>query len=262
MKLQNFEIVGLHNQFAKTEAGQKLKNNIRYQRYKPADWDNRKWEKLLGADVNNLEHNRLTFGLVRVFLKHLNDQLTERETKILLTAALIHDYPEHDKGDVTWGDKTNEDEEHEHHVLEQIMAQHFQDQDPKLKQEICDTIKHKHPKLGPIFDAIETIGYIRTALRANQICTEKDLNPAERQQLEWLIYDVMSNQTPRILDHSAHYAPVRLYLICNRQRISKVLRTLKPETSLMYPEEKQAMMAQRAEKALPDWQNRGFHFPN
>jgi len=60
----------------------------------------------LGADVNNLTHLTLTYGLARSFVLHQEEAdpnfLTNQEKETLLTAALIHDWAEAIVGDLSW----------------------------------------------------------------------------------------------------------------------------------------------------------------
>ncbi len=59
------DFLDIHLSFAETIHGQKLAENVRYERYKPDDVTNQRWVELLGADVNNLTHLTLTYGLTR-----------------------------------------------------------------------------------------------------------------------------------------------------------------------------------------------------
>jgi hypothetical protein len=65
------EFLGIHQSFAATELGAKLAANVRYAIYKPTEVTNERWEALLGADVNNLAHLSLTYGLAKSMVENL-----------------------------------------------------------------------------------------------------------------------------------------------------------------------------------------------
>ncbi|HMI09772.1 MAG TPA: hypothetical protein VK497_05260 [Candidatus Saccharimonadales bacterium] len=86
------------------------------------------------------------------------------------------------------------DEDQEQAAFEQNVTQFYQGKDFELVDQARREIVFDHEsKLGELLNAIERIGYLRTALRAHEILQigVSDFELAEG--LEWLVFDVLSN---------------------------------------------------------------------
>lgn len=245
----------IHRDFSSTEFGHKLADNIRYERYKPDITTNQEWEKILGVDVNNLKHLKLSYGLARQFIRYstetpsisINKDLSEealntKEQEDLLLAAIVHDWAEAIVGDTSYDLKSKIQEDKEYEELKKMTHGMFNEGDDELLNRIhfvIDTvIKDTNTKLGKMFNAIERIGYLRTALRSWR--ESKQAEPALELQkgLHWLTSNVLSGQITKLLEYSKIYNPVKVFLKENRELINDAFNNLPDEVFKNYkPEE-------------------------
>ncbi len=198
MRLGHEEVYGIHKDFSETNFGKKLLGNVRYDKYRPSHVTEDEWVRLLGADVNNLTHMPLTYGLARAFIGKARemqpDLLDDSEEKILLISALIHDWAESITSDISYGDKTAINDSDEVFAFEQNLTAFYEGEDFELVDKARREVVFNHDsKLGEIFNAIERVGYLRTALRASDILQNEVEDELLRQGFEWLVFDVMSN---------------------------------------------------------------------
>lgn len=210
-------LIDIHNSFALTDSGRALSEMVRYEKYKSADITNDEWVKLLGSDVNNLSHLHLTYGLTRAFIKNAAltqpDFLNEEEQKVLQVAALIHDWAEAIVGDISYDDKTADDVDAEQAAFEANVAAFYKgDAEDIIHIARTEVIFNKDSKLGQIFNAIERVGYLRTALRASGHLINGTAPSSAQSGLTWLVANVLSNQTTALIEHSATLKPVEEYL--------------------------------------------------
>ncbi len=175
--LEELKFDQIYRDFSETEYGETLAGNIRYGRYKPESVTNEEWELLLGPDVNNLKHLHLTYELTRQFVRDLKETLTDQEKEDLLLTAIVHDWAEAIVGDHTYDLKTADIETQELVEIKKMTAGMYGEDNESLVQRIhivTDTIlKDTDSKLGKMFNAVERVGYLRTALRAWRAQTEK-----------------------------------------------------------------------------------------
>ena len=231
------EVYEIHRSFSDTEFGDKLADNVRYDKYRPDHILKKEWTELLGADVNNLTHMPLTYGLARAFINHTrvhqSDLMNESEEKLLLIAALSHDWAESITTDISFGDKTVLDDEEEQAAFERYLVSFYQGKDFELVDQARREIVFDHDsKLGEILNAIERIGYLRTALRADQLLRNGVGDSELQQGLQWLVFDVLSNlqskeapdQPPRLLELRKYY-PVAAYIESLKDRIEAAFDT-------------------------------------
>ncbi|MDX9971090.1 MAG: HD domain-containing protein [Candidatus Gracilibacteria bacterium] len=106
-------IMEIFQNFCNSDDGKILNSQVRYERYKPTTVSNERWIKILGADVNNLNHMRLTYGLTRIFLEKQKGKFSNDEVNILLLTSIIHDIAEAKIGDISYDQKTDSDENEE-----------------------------------------------------------------------------------------------------------------------------------------------------
>ena len=214
----------IHNKFSQTPEGKKLANKTRWSRYQN-DLTKNEWQDLLGYDVNNLEHARLTYGITYLFIKNTNNsdskiKFTPEEEKLLLLTAMIHDYPEGftKKGDVTYELKTDQDEDGELEFISQIFVNTLGQENISISKEIKDILKNKDTKLGQAFNVVENIGYMRTGLIAWK--KSKTTEESVSSNLVWLTSNTLSNIIPKITRQSFEYPPVADFLKRNQSLIS------------------------------------------
>jgi len=188
ISLNRLEIgpIELNRLFSESEYGKKLGSGTRFGFFKPQATTNEEWEKILGVDVNNLKHLRLSYGLARAFTKYSENlpeswvgeipedaRFNDEERADLELAAIIHDWGESITGDITYDHKSLEDSEKESEAFKEILTQVFADRlTPELTRKIehllSDVIlpKEHNSKLSRAFNAIERAGYFRTAIRS------------------------------------------------------------------------------------------------
>lgn len=231
MQAPHSEVYEIHRSFSETTFGDKLSQNVRYDKYRPKHISKETWTELLGADVNNLTHMPLTYGIARAFIhqarEHQPELLDESEEKLLLVAAISHDWAESITTDISYSDKTSLDNDEEQTIFEQNVAQFYQGEDFELvDQARCEIVFDHESKLGELLNAVERIGYLRTALRANDILKSGVTDPELKHGLEWLIFDVLSNLQPKdnleaepTLLQLRKFSPVAAYLIAVEDRI-------------------------------------------
>lgn len=250
----------IHTDFSQTREGQRLKENVRYPRYR-GNLSNEEWQKLLGkADLNNLDHNRYTYFIAGIFIKDLNNseseiKVDEKEEEIIKIAAELHDWPEGftKNGDVCYENKTKTDEDNEMRVIEKILREMFPKNQNK-REEIRTTLDDKKSKLGKIFNAIENIGYIKTATTAWKRKTSVDEKMAIN--LTWLTENVLSNTIDNLINHSQDYPPFRKFIENKKEIISEAFNNI-PESNFdnYVPEEREKakFKFERAVKKWNDW---------
>lgn len=252
--------------FASSELGQKLAGEIRYSRYKPDSIDNSQWERLLGADVNNLKHLSVTYGLTIAFLNHCNKtvaqdseiQFSQEEQEVLLLLAVCHDWAEAVVGDTMFDLKTDHERDKEDSILTQmIMNLTNNHPDKKLLDQgkrVIAVIQNEVPKLGRAFNAIERLGYLRTGLRAWQL----SLNlPGDSEDLAlhlaWLTNNVLFNQTEALIAYSNTYPPVETYLKSHADIISNAFENI-PDSSFDYYGEESEQQRAKFKNAKSAWE--------
>jgi hypothetical protein len=254
-------LFAIHQAFAETEEGAKIAADVRYERYKPAEVSNQRWEELLGADVNMLTHMPLTYGLTRSMIRHLREDrpgyLTPHEEVVEQVAALIHDRGEAftTKGDITFSDKTDEDHTEEMAQLKTYLENsYFEDEgDAKtLIMEALEVVKNPNTKLGQVFNTVERIGYVRTALRAAEHI-HNGTAPDCEDGLRWIVADVFGNQLKVLLSRIPEHPPIRTYLENQARAITGAFMTAKTETFANYPEHQQQPKVDAFNAAYREW---------
>lgn len=239
----------IYRAFSETDHSQEMAEIVRYERYNLEGMPAEQWVQLLGKDVNGLTHLKLTEGLTESFIRHTNelqpDLLSGNEPALLKTAASTHDWGERFTGDITCSDKTDEDETEE---KGQVMA-HIEelyegnaDEAKELIREALGTIVFsdgENEKLKRIFNAIERVGYVRTALRAAHQIREGGLSPTCEAGLRWLIADVFANHIAKLDEYADNYAAVDLYLTNQHEAISEAFKLVGHEEFFNYEDETQ-----------------------
>lgn len=216
---QAYQFTDLHRLFANTVYGQALAPRVRFGRYRPEGVSEEEWQTALGADVNNLEHMRLTYGLTRQFIKYQNmygeDVLNREDQEDLLLAAISHDWGEAVVGDVMFDLKTQKIETDESSAIRNIIHEMFGnggDELPaRVEQVICEVVENRDTRLGQMFRVIERLGYLRTGLNAFELSREVE-DPEFKTGLEWASSNVLLNQIPSLVKVADQYPAVYLFL--------------------------------------------------
>lgn len=217
------------------------------------------WRGLLGADVNNLEHLRLTYGLTRAFLRSAraiaaDDDLgpahlrfTDEEERQLLFTAIVHDWGEAIVGDISYDQKTDDQEAQEWSVLGELTK----DFGPVAGVRTGEILKDTGSKLGRSFNVVERIGYLRTGLRAWRLSAETD-DPTLASHLRWLTQNVLMNQIPALCELAADYPMVAAGLARDGYTISDAFREI-DDTVLAKYDEGAELAAESHRRARLTW---------
>lgn len=248
--------------FADSKYGAKLKGELRYDRYRPPALPKDEWQKLLGADVNNLKHLDLTYGLARQFLIHLQnsgkEKLSGEERETILLAAIIHDWGEAIIGDITYEKKTRSDEENEYRQIAGIINDIFLKDHPQLASQLNGALSRviieEGSKLGKIFGAIERVGFYRTALKAWQDSQNAFGDADLKLRLEWLTQNVFSNITTDMTADAEAYPPVDTFLEKNGEIINWAFQNMPSDIYEFYPPEEKERRVKEFQRAKQAWE--------
>jgi hypothetical protein len=261
IQLANGEITlhEMHNRFAQTEFGQRLQQNVRFERFKPAHVSNEEWQRLLGMDVNNYDHMKMTTQVVQHFLQSCREdpfyrergkaQFTaEDESKILVTGQL-HDLIEGMEGfrDISFDLKTTKDEDDELGKMTEFIpsAAAYLCDDPEdqavLTQKLLavpEILRDRTSVCGQAFNAIERLGYMRTGYRAWQV-GQRISDEVTASHLQWITSNVLANQTETVLAYAAKYHAVKVFLRERNHGISEAFTTMPASVFSLYGKDEQ-----------------------
>ncbi|HEY8992553.1 MAG TPA: adenylyltransferase/cytidyltransferase family protein [Candidatus Microsaccharimonas sp.] len=223
--------------FSDSDYGQSLAGKPRWDRQRPEHVADNEWIELLGRDADNLEHMRLTYQMTNLFIKFDDGSLNinSEEADLLRVAAMTHDMGKSSDqegtigGDINYELKTSTQTENERQLFSKIFDELAPGTDVKTKFIIESIIFKRESKLGLIFDAIEKLGYIRTAKNAFEQSKQTD-DAVLKSNLQWLSAGVLANQTIPLMEYSANYTPVRKYLQYIAPFIDEAFSTINPQT--------------------------------
>lgn len=244
----------IHNEFAQSEEGEILKNNVRFARFQPIGMSNGEWVSLLGADSNNLHHLLLSLYLAKNFLKYQSEErpFSKEEAEILCLAALTHDWAEAVVGDTNYEYKSPGTDNEEKFVYRTMLFDKLGDKlDIDVLERVFETAMETRSKLGRAFSAIESVGYTRTSLNAWDV--SKKVNGRVSEAMKWLSSNVLGNKTQLLLQQAKIYHPVRMFVQGSRERISEVFQDTTPSMFLRYPERERRSQYTKYIQALQAW---------
>jgi hypothetical protein len=222
------QVVDAYNDFAATDYGRELASNVRFSRYNIGGLSNAAWTDMLGADVNNLTHMKLSFGCAGSYIRHFEtaepDTFSADDQIRVKLAQGIHDCGESIITDITYHDKTVDDEKEEENAFMTHLQLFFPHSSDEQLDFIADTalelVFNPESRLGTHHNLIERTNYLRTALRAAKEARQ-NRSPLIREGLRWLIADVLSGQ-PDFLVSRMHLAPpVRAQLVARQHEITR-----------------------------------------
>lgn len=249
------EVATLRSAFDASPYGETLRGNLRYARFKPTDLDSQEWERLLGADVNNNRHLLLTRYIARRFVERcMHDpfvredpsspaHFSQSETLTLEATSITHDWGEALEGDISFDQKTVEHERREEQALRHIVDSVLSSNELRhlriptqllyttiVKKDAPSELKNE--KLASAFAAIETLGYMRTGVRAGLYgigVLNKDgvtLDDTLQHHLRSLSGNVLGNQTHKLISDARHYPATRAFLLAHHETIDAIFGLL------------------------------------
>ncbi|HEY1064040.1 MAG TPA: hypothetical protein VGE30_01945 [Candidatus Saccharimonadales bacterium] len=240
VQVTDAEIAASHAAFSDTEHGQRLAADVRFGRYRPVHVSKEDWVLLLGADVNNLHHMSLTRGLARDFIRTTNKlepgRISPADAALLEVSAMVHDRAESITGDITFSLKTAHDEIREQKAFRTYLP-HFGDSSPGVRMLIERAVDeviwdHESP-CGQMLNAVENVGYMRTALRAGRLVAEQSTAYYVDRGLRWLGVDVLISTPPRLREYAQIFPAVGQYVDAKQDDISSMYRLLEDERNFL-----------------------------
>jgi hypothetical protein len=263
----------IHELFAGSSFGHSLGQNVRFERYKPVGYSNKDWMKLLGADVNNLQHMPLTLRISHGFLQYCEiptekqfpnpaDYTFTLDEKVdIQLAAIIHDWGEAVVGDILFDQKTAEHEIKEgvaiRSILEKLLHSrrnlHY-----RAERVISNVVENKNSHEGRAFNAIERIGYMRTGLRAYEQSIRFSSDLELQNALQWCANNVLFNQIPALIGYAQIYPPVDTYLSRKAERITEAF-TIPDSILNNYQGDEQVKNRNKYVCAIEAWQSSDYY---
>lgn len=230
-----------HTLFSSSEYGQSLAGRPRWDMQRPEHVSVEEWQYILGRDADNLDHMLLTHNITDRFLSwddgSLNTNDVERD--ILRMAAICHDWGESINpttgigGDINFEHKTHQNTLDEIETFRKVFTDIFGEVDVKTKHLIEAAVFKKDSKLGMIFDAIERVGYLRTAIIAHNASKKTD-DEVLKGNLEWLAAGTLSNQVVSLMEYAADYTPVKEYLDAAAPLINEMFDSIDPDVFISH----------------------------
>lgn len=245
--------------FQKPEVRKQLRSNIRYNRYR-VDETPERFANLLGDDIRFVSHPGVTYNLTERFIYSQNSSLgnvepiSTNEAATLLTASIIHDWGEikldgHGHGDITFDQHTRVHDEEENSIFDNITSW-ISDEDDRilLRNAYNEIVLDKTSKLGRMFNAIERVGYLNTAMRAYTGRSGERIK-------NWhgLVGNVLSNQITSLLLYSKEYPYVRQILEQNALLISQAFDDVPQQEILEANDGKSSYRKELFELAASAW---------
>jgi hypothetical protein len=203
-----------------------LSSTLRYERYMVNETPEQ-WIDLLGPDVCLLTHANTTEEITKKFIIYNAKnglQITSDEKEKMLIAPLIHDWGEiiidgEGIGDITFEKKNAQHETVEISIFKKVIS--------SVKEKLVadqllsiylDVVMKENQKLGMMFNAIERLGYMQTAIIAYN-----GKNGGYIKNWKGLVGNVLSYQIITLLEYSKDYPYVSYFLTKNKNKITNML---------------------------------------
>ena len=207
-----------------------LLDTLRYDRFRVTETPGQ-WELLLGPDVVLLTHPKVVAQIAEDFVSYEGVTLTDEEQTLFSTAPWIHDLGEliiesDGIGDVSFDQKTDAHEKKEILIFDAVLNAIPNSATKRLiKRAYQDVVIDRHSELGRMFNVVERIGYLLTAVRAY-----KGVDGNRIQNWKGLVGNVLSNQIMPLLNYASEFAYVSYVLFeDNRQAINSMFEETQGE---------------------------------
>jgi hypothetical protein len=238
----------VYGMFAESTWGQKLAVSSRWGRFKPMHMPSGEWQGLLGVDVNNLKHMKLSYGHTRWFLNGCETptpvwqgdvpeeaKFSLQEKQLLLLVPVFHDIAEAVNGDIPYPDKNTLDDELEVYYLHSIakaVAVHNPDLLCVLEKGIDTILRDTTSKLGEAFRTIEIFGYHCTAIHAwrRSILSDMAHAPEVKRSLRGIALSVHTHNLNNLILRARIYPPILKHLTENAEIIDTIYK-MAPSTA-------------------------------
>lgn len=221
----------IDRRYGESELGMELVKRTRFDKLRMPHTSADQWVQLLGADVNNYRHMRLTLGLAKSFLRRLDwENLTVEDLEVLMLAATTHDWAEAITFDIDYDKKGQNEEELEKDLLAGLLHEFIpEDKASKAPRapRVLETLYERDSKLWLLFNLVEKIGYVRTGINAYRRSHRAQGEQAER--LTFMGKMTVANHAHFLLEHSERF-PALLGFFHGREHIfEEILEAAQPE---------------------------------
>jgi hypothetical protein len=226
----------INRRFEKTEHGKKLSDSVRWGPMKTDKVSNAEWCRLLGADVNNFHHNRLTYGLTRAFLAKIShENLSGQDLEVILLTAITHDWAEAVLGDTPYDKKGLSNEEQERVILSDMLYEYLPEdvgsQNSRVP-EVLATLYDRNAKLWKLFNIVEKLGYIRTGL--NAFDRRHHYQGEQSERLAFMGKKVVANHVDTMFANAEQYPVLLDYLRLRMPLFERIMSESKFEDFQKY----------------------------
>lgn len=199
---------------------------------------NREWVNFLGPDVSGLTHPSVVAEIAQEFMDYNASHgivLSTEEQTLFLTAAWDHDWGEliidgEGVGDVDFEQKTQTHERVEMRIfyllLEQIPEGKAKD---TIQRAYTEVAFNRESRLGRMFNAVERIGYLQTAINAaeGKVCQlDGRIENVRIAQWRGMAGSVLSNALETLLEYRKEYPYVKKILQERKNTISWMFETI------------------------------------
>jgi len=205
---------------------EELSKRTRFGRFQLEEVPNDLWERILGYDVNNYKHQKLVDKITCIFLKNCDVELDEFEFALMRVLARTHDLGEYAVGDIALPHKTEGDEieelKHFQRIFLDILTPVMGPNSVILLYNISLIMKGVNEKLANMFNTIETIGYIRTAITAWE--KKNDIPVIElTENLDSLAREVIKTSLNVLIERIDDYPNISIILQEHNETIQEIL---------------------------------------
>ncbi len=230
----------LYQLLKSTHYGSILAQHIRFSDFIPASVSYSRWEKVLGADVNNMRHmwytKQLTDQFLAYSLQHQPTLFSSHEIHLLRLTATFHDLAESIIGDIAKTRKTSHDELAEKHVLIKLIRE-LNTKYPELQPLIPDMVvcideilfPENPTKLSRAFLVIENLGYLHTACKSWNFAYYAAKPTALAKGLNRLAHEVIPYCLKRLHTYEDQFPAIRDFLAAPQIRYA-----IEAETSAQF----------------------------
>lgn len=237
---------------------EQLSSSVRYERYRTTE-SLQRWVDLLGPDVLALTHPHATSRITEDFIAFNSSNgitLSEDQKTLLSLTPWVHDLGElildgDGVGDISYEFKTDEHEKKEVIIFQRVISD-LSDRVSKTSMDIAyrEIAMSRETLLGRMFNAIERIGYLSTAMRAFiGVDGERIVN------WKGLVGNVLSNQIEPLLAYSNEYPYVKYVLENNKQLISQMLAAVLEGDVPMDKDSKPSYDPAKVQKSAVPWRS-------
>src|SRR3989344_4852012 len=219
------------------------------------------WQALLGPDVIGLTHPEVVADIAQRFVS-FNQQhgiiLSAEEQTLLLTTPWMHGWGEMviegvGIGDITFEHKTSDHEAMELQVFLTVLNDIPENEVREVMRNVyAEIAKNCVSKLGRMFNAVERIGYLETAIRAF-------IGVDGRHIANWrgFVGNVLSNQIEKLLEYRREYPYVDEVLIQTDDTIDRMFTAVLADGVPLDNAGEVSYDLTKLQKAKKAWSKRG-----